>query len=208
MTAFDSTKTGLESLLTDIVAGKIQLPDFQRGWVWDDEHIRSLLVSVARSFPIGAVMLLETGGETRFQMRPVEGVTPPNGNGPQQLILDGQQRLTSLTQVLKLQAPVTTRDEKKREIKRHYYFDIEKPLAGGSAIEDAVVAVGEDRVHRTNFGRDISLDLSTPEKEYDSFHFPCSQVLNSDAWEEGLNTAHPDRFSQYMRFRKGVLRGR
>jgi uncharacterized protein with ParB-like and HNH nuclease domain len=113
MTTFDSTKTELRKLLDEIVEGEIQLPDFQRGWVWDDEHIRSLLVSIARSFPIGAVMLLETGGKVRFQVRPIEGVTLPNGNEAERLILDGQQRLTSLTQVLRLSAPVTTRDEKK-----------------------------------------------------------------------------------------------
>ena len=45
MSAFDSTKTRLADLMKDIVQGKIQLPDFQRGWVWDDEHIRSLLTS-------------------------------------------------------------------------------------------------------------------------------------------------------------------
>ncbi|MEH2291321.1 MAG: DUF262 domain-containing protein [Nostoc sp.] len=33
----------------------MQRPDFQRGWVWDDEHIRSLLVSIARAFPVGAI---------------------------------------------------------------------------------------------------------------------------------------------------------
>ena len=81
MTTFDSTKKSLPNMLTDVVNGKIQLPDFQRDWVWDDEHIRSLLVSVARSFPVGAVMLLETGGSVRFQVRPVENVpfsgTPP-----------------------------------------------------------------------------------------------------------------------------------
>jgi uncharacterized protein with ParB-like and HNH nuclease domain len=62
MATFDSTKLPLKDLLKkDIVHGKIQLPDFQRGWVWDDEHVRSLLVSLGRSFPVGAVMLLETG---------------------------------------------------------------------------------------------------------------------------------------------------
>src|SRR5829696_94365 len=106
MSTFDSTKTQLGTLLDEIVAGKIQLPDFQRGWVWDDEHIRSLLVSIARSFPIGAVMLLETGGEARFQVRPVEGVALPDTAKPERLILDGQQRLTSLIQVLKLTGPV------------------------------------------------------------------------------------------------------
>jgi len=64
----------LPDILGEIVKGKIQLPDFQRGWIWDDEHVRSLLVSIARSFPVGAVMLLETGGEARFQVRPVENV--------------------------------------------------------------------------------------------------------------------------------------
>jgi hypothetical protein len=75
MSSFDSTKTELGKLLSEIVEGNIQLPDFQRGWVWDDEHIRSLMVSIARSFPIGAIMLLENGGEARFQERPVEGVS-------------------------------------------------------------------------------------------------------------------------------------
>jgi hypothetical protein len=150
-------------------------------------------------------MLLENGGDARSQVRTVEGISLGKNTKPERLILDGQQRLTSLTQVLKLPEAVTTRDEKKREIKRHYYFSIEKALAGPTTLEDAIVAVGEDRVLRVNFGRDISLDLSTPDKEYESFHFPCDQILNSDAWEEGLNTAYPERFTQYMQFRKLIL---
>ena len=205
MTNFDSTKTSLGALLDEVVSGKLQLPDFQRGWVWDDEHIRSLLVSIARSFPIGAVMLLETGGDARFQIRSVEGVKLSDAPSAERLILDGQQRLTSLTQVLKLPEPVTTRDEKKREIKRHYYFDIERAIGDPNSLEEAVVAVGEDRVRRVNFGRDIDLDLSTPAKEYEHFYFPCSQILNSDAWEMGLNAAYPGRFTQYMQFRHHVL---
>jgi uncharacterized protein with ParB-like and HNH nuclease domain len=74
LSTFDSTKRLLSEILNDIVKGKVQLPDFQRGWIWDDDHVRGLLVSVARSFPVGAVMLLETGGEARFQVRPVENV--------------------------------------------------------------------------------------------------------------------------------------
>ncbi len=80
MTAFDSTKLLLSDLLKDIISGKIQLPDFQRGWVWDDDHIRDLLVSIAKSFPVGAVMLLESGGEVRFQTRPVEGLEDTSRN--------------------------------------------------------------------------------------------------------------------------------
>jgi len=205
MSTFDSTKTQLSTLLSRVVEGKLQLPDFQRGWVWDDEHIRSLLVSIARSFPIGAVMLLETGGETRFQVRPVEGVELPPNTRPEELILDGQQRLTSLTQVLKLDKPVATRDEKKRELRLHYYFDIGKALQGPQAIEDAIVVVDEQRTRREDFGRKVTLDVSTRENEIDAFHFPCSQILNSDEWEQVLSEHAPEKLAQFMKFRRLVV---
>ncbi|MEQ1564792.1 MAG: DUF262 domain-containing protein [Myxococcota bacterium] len=205
MSTFDSTKTQLSDLLARVVKGKLQLPDFQRGWVWDDEHIQSLLVSIARSFPIGAVMLLETGGETRFQVRAVEGVDLPPAITPEELILDGQQRLTSLTQVLKLDKPVATRDAKKRELKLHYYFDIEKALQGPQALEGAIVTVDEQRTQRSNFGRDVKLDLSTREKEIAAFHFPCNQILDSSHWEYALVQADREKFTRFMEFRHKVL---
>lgn len=124
MSTFDSTKQLLPAILRGVTAGKIQLPDFQRGWVWDDSHVRSLLVSIARSFPVGAVMLLETGGDVRFQVRPIENVKISGKlPEPELLILDGQQRLTSLTQVLMLNEPVKTFDEKGKPIRRYYYLD-------------------------------------------------------------------------------------
>lgn len=205
MSTFDSTKRSLPDILSDIVKGKIQLPDFQRGWVWDDDHIRSLLVSIARSFPVGAVMLLETGGEARFQLRPVEGVELPPGSSPELLILDGQQRLTTLTQVLALKTAVKTRTDKGKAIQRHYYWHIPTALEGGERLEDAIIAVEEDKVERTNFGKDIKLDLTTSEKECAQLYFPCDQILNSDAWEEALQEHAPDHFPQYMKFRKEVL---
>lgn len=75
VSTFDSTKLHLHGLLDDARTGKLQLPEFQRGWVWDDAHIQDLIASVAMGFPIGAVMLMETGGEIEFQARPVEGAT-------------------------------------------------------------------------------------------------------------------------------------
>jgi hypothetical protein len=205
MSTFDSTKRSLPDILSDIVKGKIQLPDFQRGWVWDDDHIRSLLVSIARSFPVGAVMLLETGGAARFQLRPVEGVELLPGSHPELLILDGQQRLTTLTQVLALKTAVKTRTDKGKAIQRHYYWHIPTALEGGERLEDALIAVEEDKVERTNFGKDIKLDLRSPEQECAQLYFPCDQILNSDAWEEALQEHAPDHFPQYMKFRKDVL---
>jgi uncharacterized protein with ParB-like and HNH nuclease domain len=111
MTTFDSTKESLLDLLQSIRQMKTQLPDFQRGWVWDDEHIRSLLASVSLSYPIGTVMLLQTGNEdVRFKPRLVEGVFSDHPPTPDRLILDGQQRLTSLFLALYTGQPVATRN--------------------------------------------------------------------------------------------------
>jgi len=177
MNTFDSTKLPLIDILNAITSGRIQLPDFQRGWVWDDDHIQDLLVSVARSFPIGAIMLLESGGEVRFQARPVEGVEKlvHTNQNPEKLILDGQQRLTALTQAIALKNAVQTRTGRGRSVLRYYYFDIQRAVKTPSALEDALVAADEKRHMRSNFGHTLALDLSTRELECQHLFF---RVIN------------------------------
>lgn len=206
MTTFDSTKRSLPDLLKDITTGKIQLPDFQRGWVWDDDHVRSLLVSIARSFPVGAVMLMETGGEVRFQTRPVEGIDPNTvTKDPDHLILDGQQRLTSLTQAVGLAAPVDTRTTKGKAIKRHYYFDIRMALEGDDRLEEAVVAVDENRQITKNFGREVDLDLSSRQLECEQLLFPCDKILDPSDWLQDLFRYNQDAMGEFLEFQKKIL---
>jgi len=149
MTSFSSDKEALVDLLGSIHRGKTQLPDFQRGWVWDDEHIRGLLASITLSFPIGAVMMLETGGKSvRFKPRVVEGVTLTQPVEPERLILDGQQRLTSLYRALYASNVVDTMDQRKNKIRRWYYLDIQRGLDPAIDRADAIVALPDDRIVR------------------------------------------------------------
>jgi hypothetical protein len=206
MSSFDSTKTALPDIIRSITEGKIQLPDFQRGWVWDDEHVRSLLVSIARSFPVGAVMLLDTGGDVKFQVRPIENVTFPKGlPEPEQLILDGQQRLTSLTQVLALDCPVKTFDEKKKAIQRYYYIDIELALEDGR-LDEAFFAVDSNRQIRSDFGRKVDRDLSTRELECQQMMFPCNMIFRQNSWTADLFRTNPAKFETYLRFQEKILK--
>lgn len=205
MSTFDSTKFPLPQILKDVQDGTIQLPDFQRGWVWGDENVRSLLISIARSFPVGAVMMLDTGGDVRFQVRPVENVDFDGDiPEPERLILDGQQRLTSLTQVLCLDKPVKTFNEKGKRIDRHYYIDIATALEDGR-LEDAFISVPADKKIKTNFDRDVVLDLSTRKKEIKNFYFPCSEILSSSDWEYALIKKRPERIQDFMAFREKVI---
>lgn len=94
MGLFKSNDTTLSSILEKINLGKIQLPDFQRGWVWDDNRIKALIASIAKTYPVGAVMFLDYGSENiRFKYRPFTGLNITTK--PSILVLDGQQRLTS-----------------------------------------------------------------------------------------------------------------
>lgn len=96
--AFETNPVALQKLLEQCRTGELQLPDFQRSWVGDEDRIKSLIASISRAFPVGAVMSLRTGGDVNFKPRPVEGAPAPV-SPPQSLLLDGQQWLTSLYQV-------------------------------------------------------------------------------------------------------------
>ncbi len=176
----------LDDLLGEAEDGSSQLPDFQRGWIWDDDRVRSLLASISLGYPIGAVMMLETGGKTvRFKQRPVEGAAPPPDREAERLILDGQQRLTSLFQSLCLDRPVQTRDQRGRSIKRWYYIDMRLALDPKADREEAVVSLPEGRQIK-RFGREIVGDYSTPEREYEAMLFPLSKVFDTFEWRDGF----------------------
>jgi hypothetical protein len=187
ITTFTSDKERLGDLLRGVAEGKIQLPDFQRGWVWDDLHIRSLLASVSQSYPIGAVMVLENGNpDVRFKPRAIEGVQVQEDIEPELFILDGQQRLTSLYQTLFYGNPVKTTDVRKHPITRWYYINMQNALDPSFDREDSIVSLPEDKLIR-NFRNEIVFDYSNENSEYEFFLFPVWQIFDSSNWRREFN---------------------
>jgi hypothetical protein len=166
-------------------SGRIQLPDFQRGYKWEDERIRALLVTILRGHPLGVVMLLKTGNDqVRFKPKPLEGTDVAAGVHPEMLLLDGQQRLTSLTQALSGDGVVATMDGRGKLLERRYYVDIAMALDGEDRMDEAVRSIPGDGIVRSNFGKDIELDVSAEHKERKHGLFPVRLLLNPDvlAW--------------------------
>ena len=181
MRTFESPDEPLEPLLREIQQGKIQLPEFQRRWIWDDEHIRSLLASVSRSFPIGVIMLLQAGGDdVRFKTTPLAGAPNPAQFEPERLVLDGQQRLTSLYQALLSDQAVYTKNDKGKHIRRYYYIDINKALDPTVDREETISGVDEERKLRLSRGQVV--DVSQPEKVFELGWFPVAHFLDSSNW--------------------------
>jgi hypothetical protein len=181
---FDTTKEDLKDLLREAHEGKIQLPDFQRSYVWNDEDVRSLIASVSKGYPIGALLMLEAGCSVNFKPRLLEGV-PQRSLQPSNLLLDGQQRITSLYQTTFSRDAVKTKNDKKMEIERYYYIDIKEAVAQGADIEKAILAVPPDRIVRKVFGRGVEIDLSQREGEYQHDLFPLNVVFDSKDWFYG-----------------------
>ena len=175
---FDTLPKDLRDLLRDAHDGNLQLPDFQRSYVWDDEDVQNLIASVAKGYPIGAFLSLETGGEVNFKPRLLEGIAEKPGVSPSDLLLDGQQRLTSLYQSIYSKDPVRTRNSRGKEVDRFYYLDIPEALRAGADIKDAIIGMPADRILRKNFGRDVAVDLSTHDKQFDRHAYPLNQVFD------------------------------
>ncbi|WP_194244059.1 DUF262 domain-containing protein [Nonomuraea phyllanthi] len=96
---FKATPETVGSLVTAIHKGAIALPHFQRSFVWEPKRTIELLKSVISRYPAGTLLTWEQSTEANFGYRTFEGVLPTDTK-PRRLVLDGQQRLTSLYQAL------------------------------------------------------------------------------------------------------------
>ena len=186
----EAKKLNLGDMLKNLQSGEIQLPDFQRDWTWDDEKIKSLLESVIRNFPINSIMLLEcNSNDTKFSYRKIAGVEKTERE-PKYLILDGQQRLTSLFGALFSGEPVKFKKSKKEFF---YYVDMKKAVdvvKNSAEVEDLIISVPPSRKLKA---KGKNWDLSTPEKEFAASMFPLNKIFKgSRQWLRAYERFHGD----------------
>jgi hypothetical protein len=179
--SFTTNPMTLKDLLGKCDSGEMQLPDFQRSWVWDEDRIKSLVASISKGFPVGAIMTLQVGGGVEFKPRMIEGAPAPRESA-ESLLLDGQQRLTSMYQVAFRKEVVHTVTPKKKKVDRFFYIDMNKALDPSVPREESIVGVPADKIVRTDFGRTVQLDLTTMENEIKAEMFPVNLVMDSDDW--------------------------
>src|SRR5436190_20726443 len=92
-------EASVEELVGMIQRGVLRLPEMHRRYVWRAPRVRDLLDSLYRGYPSGSILVWETDQEqpTRDLALPQE-TSPFSGH---KLLLDGQQRLTSLSAILR-----------------------------------------------------------------------------------------------------------
>jgi hypothetical protein len=90
----------IETVLDQIDLGSMALPEFQRGYVWNRDQVRELMYSLYRKHPVGSLLVWVTKTETA-DTRGDQSLTP----GTVKLLLDGQQRITSLYGIVRGNPP-------------------------------------------------------------------------------------------------------
>ncbi len=88
----------IHELVAKIERGEIRLPEMQRQFIWQQTRIRDLLDSLYRGYPSGTILSWETDESVATRAFAIEQET---GRKSFQLLLDGQQRLTSLSAIIR-----------------------------------------------------------------------------------------------------------
>lgn len=119
----------VKELVGKVLSGELRLPEMQRRYVWTAPRVRDLLDSLYRGYPSGAILVWETDGDAPIRDISVERAAGGTSK-PSLLLLDGQQRLTSLTAVIEGK-PIQVRD-KKRPIE--ILFNLDHPEGGPAEV--------------------------------------------------------------------------
>lgn len=130
----------VEELVGMIRRGELRLPEMQRRYVWRAPRVRDLLDSLYRGYPSGAILLWETDEDVPMQEFAVG--QEANAYRTTRLLLDGQQRLTSLSAVIRGE-PVKVQG-RKRPIE--VLFNLEHPdeLAFVTEVEEAATGAEDE----------------------------------------------------------------
>lgn len=177
MILFETDKKPLLFLLDLIENRALALPDFQRSFVWDPEATRELVVSVVRSFPAGTLLQMD-GGSNVFAPRAFEEA-PALTRAPSHLILDGQQRLTSLYQAFFGRGT-------------HRFFLNIGELIEGKTVDDAVEVYAVKRAQR----------LEPLPQQADALLLPLLRIREFADWKDDVLECLEERHDDMRKLRK------
>ncbi|MER5868053.1 DUF262 domain-containing protein [Kitasatospora sp. NPDC002040] len=177
---FDPVPRQISNIVTRIRAGEVALPDFQRNFVWDAGKTEELIQSIISKFPVGTLLLWKQGSDELFASRNFEGAPELGAKRPDELVLDGQQRLTSLYQAL-----TGTGDEL-------YYLKVDEFVGPDMSVKEfhevdfevAIISLPKASTKAQEKKNSEILTLS---------HFPIAQVNGFDDWLDEYADALKDQ---------------
>jgi len=173
-------------MLSDIIRwainGELGVPEFQRKFAWTRQDIEELLASILKGYYIGSFLFLRIiPGQAPFASRPIQGTErfpKVNANfNPRFLVLDGQQRITSL--IYALYAPDPDLITPKYTSKRYFFFLKLKELENGNVDEATFSYSEDDRRAKKYFNKEF---------QYNEKIIPFTILKSKDEWEKWVES--------------------
>ncbi|MDK7180221.1 DUF262 domain-containing protein [Corynebacterium riegelii] len=204
---FTTPSYSLIDLFARAERGELQLPDFQRDYIWDVDRIRTLITSVLRGYPIGSFLALDTrNSPVRFKPRPLAGLDVGSVE-PGLLLLDGQQRLTSLYHAFKREGVIPTVDYRGESIQRRFFVDVRAAVASDPMPVEAVFAVDTEGRVRSHFGPEIEGGITCREDMLRHGVIPVSLLMWKQANDLLVDMAANEELREPVKlFQNEVLR--
>jgi hypothetical protein len=186
---FKTNPWDLSELLALLDSQKVVLPEFQRDFVWWPKDVDLLLTSLVQDFPAGSLLFLRSDGTAPLAWRPVAGVNERADHSPDYLVLDGQQRLTSLSLALNGRGD-------------HVFFlDLEKLEAGD--LDNGLHYMRREQAEKRS--------LLDRQKQFDRHQYPLGAVFGrgggfEDWFEDYVFDLHSKRGMELQEARERVRR--
>lgn len=174
-------KKNLVELISSARIGRIVLPRFQRSFVWEYNDVVDFLISIFKGFFIGSFLYLDCDSENvPFDYRPIEGVDLRKEEmRPENMILDGQQRITTLHYVLYAPEKVNL-----KFTKYPYQFFLDLQKAENGDIDEAIYGLREQKSKR----------LIEKETQFKEKILPFIILKNFQTWDTWL-----DEYQDWLR---------
>lgn len=193
------TESRVETLVEKIEGGELRLPEMQRRYVWRSTRVRDLLDSLYRGYPSGAILVWETDETVPLQDFAIDQKANPYQT--KHLLLDGQQRLTSLLSVIRGK-PVTVRGRKK-PIDILFNLDHPEELAVVTEVEEEGDG-GEDEPDLNEDEQDSSEDELQQRFNQMAFVVATRKLEQSPHWVKVSEVFQTASDSTFLR-RAGVM---
>ena len=173
----------IRKIMEELIAGRMRVPNFQRGFVWDPERVAYLMDSIYKSYPFGSILLWRTKQELAHERDLGPFKLPQNDPSyPTDYILDGQQRITSIFGVFQTDIKLP-----ERPLWSNVYYDMSAP-------ENA---------------QDSSFSAMAEEDAEPSRYFPISCLFDPVRYRQQTNTYEADTIQRIdklqARFKEALI---
>ena len=164
------TKESLVGLVGRACRGQVVLPEFQRSFIWERRAVEELLVSIFNEYFIGSLLTLTVSPDSiPFRARAIEGIENDVSLRPDKMVLDGQQRVTSIYYAL--YGP----DINLKSTSYPYRFFLDTKAAVGGSWDDAIISLSTAR----KYVRPLFED---PASQYEKGYVALNALRSWESW--------------------------